>query len=95
MFNLYKGELKRGFPPLYYTLLGWEDKHRHDPFISKYGMNDDGFLREIDGMFTAIYRFLLMLRIRIKLLSEEDFAKLLSECNSFEERLYALYFRYC
>ena len=45
MFKLYKGELKRGFTPLYYTLLGWEDKHKHDPFISKYGMNDDGFLR--------------------------------------------------
>ena len=45
MFKLYKGELKRGFTPLYYTLLDWEDKHKHDPFISKYGMNDDGFLR--------------------------------------------------
>lgn len=46
-------------------------------------------------MFIAIYKFLLTLEIKIKLLSEEDFAKLLSDCDSFEERLYALYFRYC
>lgn len=45
-------------------------------------------------MFEAIYRFIFELRLRIKLMSDADFAELLSHCD-YQQTLYALYFRYC
>lgn len=42
-----------------------------------------------------IRRFLIKLRINIKLLSEDDFLKLLKETNlDYEQKLYLCYFRY-
>lgn len=45
-------------------------------------------------MYEAIYRFLLLLRIKVKLLSDDEFSNLLSICD-FQQTLYAMYFRYC
>ena len=46
-------------------------------------------------MLKELVRLLIYLRVKIKLLSDSDFNKLLSECNSYEEGLYILCFRYC
>lgn len=45
-------------------------------------------------MFRVINRFIFQLRLKIKLMSDADFAKLLKECD-YQQTLYALYFRYC
>lgn len=45
-------------------------------------------------MFRVINRFIFQLRLKIKLMSDDDFAKLLKECD-YQQTLYALYFRYC
>lgn len=45
-------------------------------------------------MWRGIYYFLLNLRMKVKLLSEEEFYKILNECNE-EEAIYLMYFRYC
>lgn len=45
-------------------------------------------------MFRVIGMFIFQLRLKIKLMSDADFAKLLEECN-YQKTLYALYFRYC
>lgn len=44
-------------------------------------------------MYKKIYDFLWLLRMRVKILSNEDFVKLLSECNS-QEKIHALILRY-
>lgn len=44
----------------------------------------------------GIYDFLLMLRIKIKIMPEADFNSLLLDKSlSTEQRIYLLYFRYC
>lgn len=45
-------------------------------------------------MFEAISRFIFKLQLKIKLMSDADFAKLLKQCD-YQQTLYALYFRYC
>ena len=43
-----------------------------------------------------IYYFLLYLRIKIKLMSKEDFENLLNDRSlNIEQKSYLLYFRYC
>lgn len=44
----------------------------------------------------GIYDFLLMLRIKIKIMTEAEFNSLLLDNSlSTEQRIYLLYFRYC
>ena len=44
----------------------------------------------------SLYDFLLMLRIKIKIMTEADFNYLmLDESLSIEQKIYLLYFRYC
>lgn len=45
-------------------------------------------------MFEEIGRFILQLRLSIKLMTEDDFVELLKKCD-YQQTLYALYFRYC
>jgi hypothetical protein len=45
-------------------------------------------------MFEEIYRFIFKLRLGIKLMSDTDFARLLDSCD-YQQKIYALYFRYC
>lgn len=44
-------------------------------------------------MYWVIVKFISELRLKIKLMSDEDFNKLLKECD-YSQKLYALYFRY-
>lgn len=44
-------------------------------------------------MFQKIYRFLSKLHLQIKFMSDEDFDKLLTQCD-YQQTIYALYFRY-
>lgn len=44
-------------------------------------------------MFQEIYRFLSKLHLQIKFMSDEDFDKLLTQCD-YQQTIYALYFRY-
>lgn len=44
----------------------------------------------------GIYNFLLMLKIRVKIMPEADFNSLLLDKSlCAEQRIYLLYFRYC
>ncbi len=44
----------------------------------------------------GIYNFLLMLKIKVKIMTEADFNSLLLDKSlSTEQRIYLLYFRYC
>lgn len=45
-------------------------------------------------MYYKIYSFLLELKIKIKVMTEDDFIKMLSELD-YEQKVYAIYFRYC
>jgi hypothetical protein len=45
-------------------------------------------------MFEDICRFVYELRLRIKLMSDTDFVRLLDSCD-YQQKIYALYFRYC
>ena len=44
----------------------------------------------------GIYNFLLMLKIKVRIMTEADFNSLLLDKSlSTEQRIYLLYFRYC
>lgn len=47
-----------------------------------------------DSMFETIYSFIFKLRLQIKIMSHDDFIKLLDKCD-YQQLIYALYFRYC
>lgn len=46
------------------------------------------------NIFDSIYRFIFKLRLQIKLMSHDDFIKLIDTCD-YQQLIYALYFRYC
>lgn len=45
-------------------------------------------------MFNKLRIFIFSIHLRIKLMSDSEFEKLLNECCSDQEKMYALCFRY-
>lgn len=51
-------------------------------------------LEKINKSITNLKIFIIILIIKIKCLNDKEFDSLLNKCESFNEVLYALYFRY-
>ena len=67
---------------------------QYDQYLEQHRGNDRRAYEWICENLPELNRFIFQLRLKIKLMSDDDFAKLLKECD-YQQTLYALYFRYC